>query len=180
MSASASDGTFLLVVTGALPRKNRRDRTRVVTGRERSWVQHYPSAQWKDWISRLTDVVYRSKIVDPVDGTMLRGALEVSVLAEIPKKRYLDDVTVALGDVDSPTSAVLDGLKKLDALDDDVRVVKESSMKVIGSVERITICIGPYGRVPQPEELASGVVPFMLPVKKSRKNTRVVRKSRSR
>ena len=51
------------------------------------------------------------------------GAWRLRVTAIWPRKRELD-VVVPFGDVDAPVSAVLDGLQKCGALDDDVRVVE--------------------------------------------------------
>lgn len=117
-----------LVVPGPVPRKNRRTRTRVVPGRKpgESWVQYYPSAEWKDWIWRLQ----LASIGVPKIG---RGAWAISIRAYTDRISHLDGDTLRLplGDVDSPTSAVLDGLqdKSVELLDDDARFVDERATK---------------------------------------------------
>lgn len=114
-------------VCGVIPRKNRRTRTRVVTTRGgKSFVQYYPSEEWREWI----DALYLATIGVP---PIRRGAWALRIWTYHDKLRHLDDgeLDVALGDVDSPTSGVLDGLadKAVAILDDDARFVDEHTTK---------------------------------------------------
>lgn len=62
-------------------------------------------------------------------GVRVRGPASVSVTQWWPEARHLDDVDVALGDVDGPLKAILDGLQAGGVLDDDARVVEVHARK---------------------------------------------------
>lgn len=119
-------------VHGAVPRKNRRTRTRVSVPKgaaphiKNAFVLYYPSEEWRDWLARLGESI-------PANTRVERGAWAIRIWAYEGKLRHLDDDTLhlPLGDVDSPTSAILDGLqdKSIGILDDDARFLEEAASK---------------------------------------------------
>lgn len=130
-----------LIVPGPIPRKNARTMTSVILtpkpagGRKPracphcrrpiwAFVHYYPSDDWKDWIDRLQLEVSTMKRIT-------RGAWAIRLRTYAPKVNHLDEQTlhVAFGDVDSATSAVLDGLQQVGMLDDDARFVREGATK---------------------------------------------------
>lgn len=118
-------GEVRIVVAGSVPRKNRRKGYRVVAPKgKKPFITHYLSEEWKDWIARLSMEV---GALDKID----RGAWSITIRLFVDRQRHLDGETlhVALGDVDSATSAVLDGLIAVGVLDDDARFTSESATK---------------------------------------------------
>lgn len=122
-------------VSGPVPRKNSRTRTRIVAPASarrgklvdvtKCFVQYYPSADWKDWIDRLAAAI-------PANTKIEAGAWAIRIWTYNARIRHLDE-DLPEGDVDSPVSAILDGLQSKNGgvgmLDDDARIVEECTTK---------------------------------------------------
>jgi Holliday junction resolvase RusA-like endonuclease len=107
-----------VVVHGAPPRKNRRHAHGGNGGPVRN------SKEYLAWCEQL------ARAWEAASGPALAtGRWHLHVTAIWPRCRDLGDVKVPFGDIDAPISAVLDGLQKCGAIDDDVRVCRLSSDK---------------------------------------------------
>lgn len=105
-----------VTVHGSPPRKNRRH------AHGRSGVRN--SEEYLAWCDLLAEALAASSAP-----AMRAGRWHLHVLALWPRRRDLGDVVVPYGDIDAPLSAVLDGLQRADALDDDIRVCKLTADK---------------------------------------------------
>lgn len=126
MSTIAS---FRVEVRGPVPRKNRRHivaRGRILNSRE-----------FRDFVQRL-DAAWRSA-GHPVINT---GRWVLLVESVWDRQRHLDEgISVPMGDVDAPLSAVLDAMQEAGLLDDDVRVVQQAAEKRYGPEQKVFITL---------------------------------------
>lgn len=98
-----------IVVPGTPPRKNRRHQI-VARGKFPRLINTKEFKQFCAELSAATAVM----VAPP-------GPLRVQVAAYWDRQRHLDDHHYAMGDIDAPLSAILDGLQEVGFLDDDVR-----------------------------------------------------------
>jgi len=106
-----------VTVHGPPPRKNRRHAHGGRGG-------PHNSDEYLAWCDSLAAALAASSAP-----SMREGRWHLHVRALWPRRRDLGDVVVPFGDVDAPISAVLDGLQKCGAIDDDVRVVRLTADK---------------------------------------------------
>lgn len=107
---TASISVVSVVVHGPPPRKNRRH-AHGGRGRVRN------SEEYLAWCELLARAWESSS-----SPALTAGRWRLNVFALWPRRRDLGDVVVPFGDIDAPISAVLDGLQRCGAIDDDVRV----------------------------------------------------------
>lgn len=103
--------SFSALVPGAPPRKNRRHAHG--GGNVRN------SEAYLDWCQKLAAAW--SAASNP---SIASGTWRLRVTAIWPRRRTIGGAVVPFADVDAPISAVLDGLQRCGALDDDVRVME--------------------------------------------------------
>lgn len=119
-----------LVIPGEPPRKNDRYKIVVITtktGKKRGALKN--SDSFKLFVMVLMST-WRTRGLPKIQSGAWRLTVAAfwSRLAHERKGKKLDR-SFAIGDVDAPTSWVLDALEECGALDDDVRVVEETSFK---------------------------------------------------
>ncbi len=106
-----------LVILGTPPRANRMHGG---NGQGRRWL----SAEHKAFRDAVWDAC-----IDAGAKAVEGGRWRVEIDAYWPRRRHLDDVTLANGDCDAPIKAVLDALEHAGILDDDARVVEVVARK---------------------------------------------------
>lgn len=119
----ADVASVAVTVHGPPPRKNRRH-----AHSGRGGVRN--SDEYLAWCDSLATALASSSAP-----SMREGRWHLHVLALWPRRRDLGDVVVPFGDVDAPISAVLDGLQKCGALDDDVRVIRLTADKAFATAD---------------------------------------------
>lgn len=116
-----------LEIQAPLPRKNARGRLahgRVITPKKTL-----------DWYAALASE-YSRHHHEPI----CSGAWSIRISVYETRMRHLD-VDLPLGDVDSTVSAVLDGLQRCGALDDDARFVDMRVAKFLGAKPLIVVAL---------------------------------------